>query len=113
MNAQDSARRSNARVAALTRVSQVGGTAVSAPARAAFMAKFYDQVDPDRTLPIDEREKRATAARKAHFVALAARSVKSRQSKALREFAAEVIAVADEIDALAMVHSNDAKGVAS
>lgn len=94
----DPNRSSSARVAALTRVSQVGGTAVSAPARAAFMATFLDQVDPDRTLPEPEREKRAAAARQAYFVRLAGKSRKSRQSKALRELAAEITATADEIE---------------
>ncbi len=42
-------------------------TARTAPARAAADEKFYDAVDPNRELSPAEREKRAAAARKAHF----------------------------------------------
>lgn len=70
--------------AALTRVANEGGAAVSAPARAAFMDSFVQQVDPDRRLPEDEREKRAAAARKAYFTKLAAKSAKKRRENASR-----------------------------
>jgi hypothetical protein len=81
--------------AALTRVAREGGSAVSAPARAAFDEKFIDQVDPDRTLPEDERAKRVRAARQAYFLTLAAKSVDSRKK---RSAAAELRALADEIE---------------
>ncbi len=41
------------------------------PARDAFMARFERQVDPDGTLPGHERRRRAEAAKKAYFNALA------------------------------------------
>ncbi len=69
------------RSAALTRVAREGGHSVSAAARAGFLQTFLDQVDPDRELSEVERNKRATAARKAYFVKLAARSAKVRRNK--------------------------------
>ena len=54
----------------------------TANARKAFLAQFYDQVDPDRTLPEPERERRAEQARKAHFTRLAFLSSKARAAKA-------------------------------
>jgi hypothetical protein len=84
--------------AALTRVAREGGHAVSAPARAAFDQKFLDQVDPDRALPDDERQRRASAARRAYFLTLAAKSADSRRRKAE---AAELRRLADEIEGAA------------
>lgn len=43
----------------------------TAPARAAFLRRFLDEVDPDRVLPESERLRRAAAARKAYFTRLA------------------------------------------
>ncbi len=43
----------------------------TAPARAAFLKRFLDEVDPDRVLPEPERLRRAAAARKAYFTRLA------------------------------------------
>jgi hypothetical protein len=43
------------------------GKTNTAPARAAFMAKFEDEVDPERVLPPSERAKRADHAMKAHM----------------------------------------------
>ncbi len=42
-------------------------------ARGAFARRFEDQVDPDRTLPEDERRRRAEAALKAYMTGLARR----------------------------------------
>lgn len=53
----------------------------TANARAAFLSRFEDEVDPDRELPIAERERRAQAARKAHFSLLAYRSAIVRGAK--------------------------------
>ena len=50
------------------------------PARDAFMQRFEDQVDPDRRLSQTERLRRAEQARKAHFVQLAFRSSRARQT---------------------------------
>lgn len=84
--------------AALTRVAREGGHAVSAPARAAFDQKFLDQVDPERKLSEEERQKRAKAARRAYFLTLSAKSVDARRRKAE---AAELRRLADEIDGAA------------
>ncbi len=65
---------------------RMGGLATSArhdtkkltePARAAFDARFYEGIDPD--LPEAERDRRATAARKAYFTKLAFASAKARK----------------------------------
>jgi hypothetical protein len=44
--------------------------------------KFLDEVDPDRVLPEDERERRAGQARKAFYADLAYRSARARSQKA-------------------------------
>jgi hypothetical protein len=41
------------------------------PARAAFLARFEAEVDPERRLPEDERRRRAHAAMRAHMARLA------------------------------------------
>jgi hypothetical protein len=56
-------------------------TARTAPARAAADEKFYDAVDPNRELSPAEREKRAAAARKAHFRRLALKSAQVRKAR--------------------------------
>lgn len=66
-----------ARGAALAMHSHSGDGNLTA-ARAGFREKFYDQVDPDRTLPEAEREKRASAALRSHMMMLALRSSKKR-----------------------------------
>jgi hypothetical protein len=50
----------------------------TAPARAAFQARFLDEVDPDRTLPELERLRRAKAARSAWYARLALLSARAR-----------------------------------
>jgi hypothetical protein len=50
----------------------------TAHARAAALARFEDEVDKNRVLVPEERERRAAAARKAYFTALAYRSARSR-----------------------------------
>jgi hypothetical protein len=54
----------------------------TAAARAALLAKFEDQVDPDHKLDPAERSRRAEHARKAHFARLALASAKARRNKA-------------------------------
>jgi len=44
---------------------------LTARARAAFLASFERQVDPDGSLPAEERRRRAAHARAAHFARLA------------------------------------------
>lgn len=48
------------------------------PAREAFARRFLDQVDPTRKLAEAERNRRAEAARKAHYASLALKSAKAR-----------------------------------
>ena len=54
-----------------------GGTN-TAPARAAFLAKFEAEVDPDKVLPAVERLRRAEAAKRAHFSRLALKAAQKR-----------------------------------
>jgi len=95
-----------ASIAALHRVSQVGGAAVSQPARDARMKGYLDKVDPDRKLPEAERAARAHALLRADMKRLADRSAEARRRRLgkdnireLRELAAEATAVADELEA--------------
>ena len=61
-----------ARTAALTRwAHEADPVAATAKAREAFEKRFLDEVDPERRLPEDERNRRAARARKAHFTRLA------------------------------------------
>lgn len=53
-------------------------------ARAAFLAKFEREVDPDKRLSEPERRRRAEAAKKAYFNALALKSARARQARAAR-----------------------------
>ena len=60
---------------------------LTARARATFLASFERQVDPDDSLPADERRRRAAHARAAHFAGLArlssiARAKRKRRRKA-------------------------------
>jgi hypothetical protein len=70
-------RSTNARNAALTRWATSDPVAGTATARAAALAKFDDQVDPDRVLHPDERERRAARARRVHMSRLASKRWKS------------------------------------
>ena len=67
------------RLAAFTLHSKVDSRAHTAPAREAFNRGFLDEVDPDRTLPEAERERRAKQARKAYYVRLALKSATARR----------------------------------
>ncbi len=68
-----------ARLAAHAMHAQHDSRETSAPARAAFNARFLDEVDPDRVLPETERLRRAEHARKAHMTRLALASAKARR----------------------------------
>lgn len=70
-------RSTRSRIAAQTRHAQ--GRTNTGPARAAFEAKFLDEVDPERVLPDAERIKRAEAARSAYFTRMAFASSKARR----------------------------------
>jgi len=54
----------------------------SARGRAAFLASFERLVDPDGSLPPDERARRAAHARSAHFARLAYLSARARRARA-------------------------------
>jgi hypothetical protein len=53
----------------------------SAPGRAAFLARFETDVDPDGRLDPEERRRRAEHARSAYFARLALASVAARRAK--------------------------------
>ena len=72
-------------------------TARTAPARASLMAKFEKQVDPDGTLPPDERRIRADHLKAAYFKRLALKSAKARRA---RSIIAEGEAAEAELNAL-------------
>lgn len=76
-------------------------TARNAPARDAFLAKFDDLVDPDRQLASEERSRRASNARKAHFTRLALKSAQARHATASRRRALDDLAEATELLAAA------------
>ena len=74
-----SERELSARLAAHSLHAQVDSREHTEPARVAFMARFDDEVDPDRTLPETERVRRAEQAKKAYFTRLALRSAQARR----------------------------------
>jgi len=56
---------------------QHDGREITAAARAAFLARFETEVDPDSTLPPEERQRRAEHARSAYFTRLAFQRAKA------------------------------------
>jgi hypothetical protein len=77
-----SARSVAARIGGLTRASLYDGKEVTAPARSAFLRRFELQVDPEGTLPEEERSRRIQAALRAHMARLALKSAKARRKRA-------------------------------
>lgn len=73
-------------------------SARTANARAALMATFETQVDPDGKLSPAERAIRAEHARKAHFSRLALRSAQSRRKS--RELTAAAESAEAELESL-------------
>lgn len=69
----------------------------TAPARAAMLAKFEREVDPDGTLPPEERARRAEHLRKAHFARLALKSARARRR--IKEASADLAAAEAELAA--------------
>lgn len=51
------------------------------PAREAFIRQFEKEVDPDSTLPPEERRQRAEHAKRAYMLQLAKRSAAARKTK--------------------------------
>ena len=72
-----------ARIGALSLHAQ-GGTNTG-PARATFNARWEREVDPEMTLPLGERQKRAKAAKSAYFARLALKSARTRSKKKAAE----------------------------
>ena len=69
-----------ARIAAHTKWANTADpAAATAPARQAFLDSFEREVDPDGTMPADERARRAEHLRKAHFQRMALASAKARR----------------------------------
>ena len=51
------------------------------PAREAFLKRFEKEVDPDGTLPPEERRQRAEHAKRAYMLQLAKRSAAARKAR--------------------------------
>lgn len=58
-----------------------GGTSTTA-GTTAFLSRFDREVDPDGTLPADERARRAMHARKAYFAGLSLKAAQAKRRKA-------------------------------
>lgn len=71
-----------ARLAAHILHSRVDPKSHTAPARAAFDARFEREADPDGVLPLEERLRRAGHLKKAHFTRMALRSAQARRRAA-------------------------------
>jgi hypothetical protein len=70
-----------ARLAAYALHAQNDPRETTANARAAFLARFDREVDPEGLLEPDERRRRAEQARRAYFARLSLAAVKARQAK--------------------------------
>ncbi len=70
-----------ARIAAYTLHATHDARVTTQPARDAFLARFEREVDPDGSLPVAERRRRAEAAKKAYFSRLALKSAKARRAR--------------------------------
>lgn len=78
-------RRLRAQIAAYTSWANTADpTKRTEPARRAALARFERQVDPDGVLPVEERQRRAAAAKSAYFASLALASAKARRRNAGR-----------------------------
>ncbi|CAN5322789.1 hypothetical protein BH11ACT1_BH11ACT1_18170 [soil metagenome] len=64
-------------------------SARTAPARAALLARFEREVDPDNILSPDERARRAESKRRAYFQRLSLKSAKARRARSLLVVVAE------------------------
>ena len=70
-----------ARLAAYALHAQRDPRETTANGRAAFLARFDREVDPEGRLEPDERRRRAEQARRAYFARLSLAAVKARQAK--------------------------------
>lgn len=81
------------------RWARVGDRAAqTAAARARLWTRFLDEVDPDRVLDPDERERRALSARKAYYARLTLKSLQARRAKAAARREAQVDAPPGPLD---------------
>lgn len=71
-----------ARLGGLSTAARHDTREITSNARAAFMARFEREVDPDCILPPGERARRAEAAKKLHFARLALKSAEARRRRA-------------------------------
>lgn len=79
----DSERTLRARIASYESWSRTPDrTARTQAARDAFRDSFLTKVDPNGELSLEERQKRADAARKAHYARVAFKSVQARRRRA-------------------------------
>ena len=69
------------RIGGYARAAKYDGRAVTKAARAAYLAKWVNEVDPERVLPEAERDRRAEAALKSHMAKLAFRSAQARRAR--------------------------------
>lgn len=60
------------------------GREITAGARAAFLRRFEQQVDPCSTLAPEERQRRALYALKAHMTGLALKGSRARRARSAR-----------------------------
>jgi hypothetical protein len=70
-----------ARLAAHSMHARHDARETTAKARATFLARFEREVDPDGTLPPQERARRAEHARSAYFARLSLASARARRAK--------------------------------
>jgi hypothetical protein len=70
-----------ARLAAHAMHGRNDARATTAKARAAFLARFERQADPEGRLPPAERQRRAQQLRRAYFARLALASAKARRAR--------------------------------
>jgi hypothetical protein len=70
------------RIGAFVQHSRHDPRETTAAARASFLARFEREVDPDGVLPVEERQRRAEAARRAYFARLALKSAQKRGKRA-------------------------------
>ncbi len=77
-NSKDRMASLRGRIGGLALAAQRDPREYTAAARSRFLARFEDEVDPDRILSEMERARRAGAARKLYFAKLAYRSARAR-----------------------------------
>tara|TARA_B100000315_G_scaffold210823_2_gene207315 strand:- start:181 stop:444 length:264 start_codon:yes stop_codon:yes gene_type:complete len=78
-------RRLRAQIGAYSLHAKYDSRQITEKARAAFMSRFENEVDPERILPEEERTRRADKAKSAHFRKMALRSSKSRKARAAKQ----------------------------